>query len=46
LFGILWGSLFLGEKIGLNTLLGALLVITGTILVTGFSLGKVLKYAK
>lgn len=37
LFGILWGRLFLGEAIGFNTLVGALLVITGTILVTGFS---------
>ena len=43
LFGILWGRLFLGEAIGLNTLLGALLVITGTILVTGFSFKKALK---
>ncbi|MDA7746566.1 DMT family transporter [Psychromonas sp.] len=41
LFGILWGWLFLDEAIGLNTLLGALLVITGTILVTGFSIKKV-----
>lgn len=43
LFGILWGYLFLQEAIGLNTLLGALLVIIGTILVTGFSLKKVIK---
>lgn len=43
LFGILWGRLFLGEEIGINTLLGALLVITGTILVTGFSIKRVLK---
>ena len=40
LFGILWGRLFLGEQIGFNTLLGALLVIMGTILVTGFSFKK------
>lgn len=46
LFGILWGNLFLGEEIGVNTLLGALLVITGTILVTGFSFEKVLKFVK
>lgn len=43
LFGILWGRLFLGEEIGINTLLGALLVITGTILVTGFSIKRILK---
>lgn len=41
LFGILWGWLFLDEAIGLNTLLGALLVITGTVLVTGFSIKKI-----
>jgi len=40
LFGILWGYLFLQEAIGFNTLIGALLVITGTVLVTGFSLKK------
>lgn len=40
LFGILWGYLFLEEAIGLNTFLGALLVISGTILVTGFSFKK------
>jgi len=43
LFGILWGTLFLGEEVGINTLIGALLVITGTILVTGFSLKKAIK---
>lgn len=46
LFGILWGRLFLGEEIGINTLLGALLVITGTILVTGFSFQKILNKRK
>jgi drug/metabolite transporter (DMT)-like permease len=45
LFGILWGRLFLGEAIGLNTLLGAILVITGTVLVTGFSFKKALRKA-
>ncbi|WP_025563102.1 DMT family transporter [Psychromonas sp. SP041] len=43
LFGIVWGHLFLEEAIGLNTLLGASLVIVGTILVTGFSFKKALK---
>lgn len=43
LFGIVWGNLFLEEAIGLNTLLGASLVIIGTALVTGFSFKKVLK---
>ena len=43
LFGIVWGHLFLEEAIGLNTLLGASLVIIGTILVTGFSFKKALK---
>jgi len=46
LFGLLWGRLFLNEEIGLNTLLGALLVITGTILVTGFSMKKLFNRQK
>jgi drug/metabolite transporter (DMT)-like permease len=37
IFGILWGHLFLGEPVGLDTLFGALVVIAGTALVTGFS---------
>ncbi|MEZ9705307.1 DMT family transporter [Vibrio breoganii] len=40
LFGILWGYLFLGEQVGWNTALGALFVIGGTMLVTGFSMKK------
>ncbi len=36
-FGILWGYIFLGETIGVNTIFGAALVILGTMLVTGFS---------
>lgn len=36
LFGILWGSLFLGEVIGWYTIAGAAIVIAGTMLVTGF----------
>ncbi|WDE04774.1 DMT family transporter [Thalassomonas viridans] len=36
-FGILWGHLFLGEEISLNTLIGSILVIAGTMFVTGFS---------
>ena len=41
LFGIFWGHLILDEKIGRNTLLGALFVIVGTMLVTGFLLRKI-----
>lgn len=37
-FGILWGYLFLDEIIGWHTIVGMLLVITGTVLVTGFSI--------
>jgi drug/metabolite transporter (DMT)-like permease len=37
IFGILWGHLLLGEPVGLDTLFGALVVIAGTALVTGFS---------
>jgi drug/metabolite transporter (DMT)-like permease len=37
-FGVLWGHLFLHEPLGWNTLAGALTVIVGTALVTGFRL--------
>ena len=36
LFGILWGMLFLGETLGWYTFVGAVVVIAGTALVTGF----------
>ena len=36
LFGILWGTLFLGEIVGWYTVAGAAIVIVGTALVTGF----------
>ncbi|MFZ5574874.1 MAG: DMT family transporter [Pseudomonadota bacterium] len=36
-FGILWGHLFLDEPVGWHTLIGGLMVLTGTALVTGFS---------
>jgi len=36
-FGILWGHIFLAEPVGWDTLAGALIVIAGTALVTGFS---------
>ncbi len=35
-FGILWGHLFLDEVVGWHTGVGALVVLTGTALVTGF----------
>lgn len=38
LFGILWGNLFLNEQVGWNTVLGAVFVVGGTMLVTGFSI--------
>ena len=37
LFGILWGHLFLDEQIDWSTILGSVVVVTGTALVTGFS---------
>jgi drug/metabolite transporter (DMT)-like permease len=43
IFGILWGNLFLGEQIGFNTLFGSILVITGTMFVTGFTPKVLLK---
>jgi drug/metabolite transporter (DMT)-like permease len=36
-FGVLWGRVFLGEPVGRYTVAGALIVIAGTALVTGFS---------
>ena len=37
LFGMLWGTLFLGEAIGWHTAAGGSAVLLGTALVTGFS---------
>lgn len=37
-FGILWGHVFLDEPVGWNTLMGTVLVVAGTMQVTGFSL--------
>lgn len=42
-FGVLWGVLFLEERVGLHTLCGAVLVVVGTIKITGFSLKSVTK---
>jgi drug/metabolite transporter (DMT)-like permease len=42
-FGVLWGHVILGEPLGWNTLLGALVVIVGTALVTGFSVRALLR---
>ena len=36
-FGVVWGHVFLGEPLSWNTGVGALVVIVGTALVTGFS---------
>lgn len=36
-FGVSWGALFLGETVGWHTLIGAIIVLSGTALVTGFS---------
>lgn len=41
-FGILWGHLFLGEPVGWNTFIGTVLVLAGTMQVTGFSVAQVL----
>ncbi|KJY84521.1 membrane protein [Vibrio galatheae] len=36
-FGILWGALILDEPIGINTIVGTTMVLSGTMMVTGFS---------
>lgn len=41
-FGILWGTVFLGEHVGWHTLAGSLTILVGTALVTGFSISTVL----
>ncbi|NOI27529.1 DMT family transporter [Vibrio coralliilyticus] len=45
-FGIMWGSLILDEPIGLNTFAGTILVLSGTMLVTGFSPAQLLKKSR
>ncbi len=42
-FGILWGNLLLNEPIGWNTILGTVLVLSGTMMVTGFSPHRILR---
>ena len=42
-FGVFWGYVFLDETIGWHTLFGALTVVGGTVLVTGFSLKRLFK---
>jgi drug/metabolite transporter (DMT)-like permease len=37
-FGVLWGALFLGEPIGVSTVVGGLIVLAGTALVVGVKL--------
>ena len=45
-FGIMWGALILDEPIGLNTFAGTVLVLSGTMLVTGFSPAQLLKKSR
>ncbi len=45
-FGILWGSLILDEPIGWNTILGTIMVLSGTMMVTGFSPSRLLHKPK
>lgn len=41
-FGILWGALFLGEKVAWYTFVGGAMIIVGTALVTGFRITTVM----
>ncbi|MBN3492537.1 DMT family transporter [Vibrio neptunius] len=45
-FGIIWGALILDEPIGINTFAGTILVLSGTMLVTGFSPTRMLKKSR
>lgn len=42
-FGVLWGSLILHEHVGWISVIGGLLIITGTALITGFSPSVLMK---
>ena len=42
-FGVLWGSLILYEHVGWISVIGGLLIITGTALITGFSPSVLMK---
>ncbi len=42
-FGVAWGHLFLDEVIGWHTVSGMVLVVTGTALVTGFSVKNLIR---
>ena len=37
-FGVLWGALFLGEPVGIGTVLGGIVILAGTALVVGVRL--------
>lgn len=37
IFGVLWGTLFLDENVGIHTFVGGVLVVLGTMKTTGFS---------
>lgn len=39
-FGVIWGHIFLDEPIGIATIAGAMIVIVGTAMVTGFKLSS------
>lgn len=39
-FGVAWGRIFLNEAVGWHTIFGSVVVIFGTILVTGFSIAS------
>ncbi len=46
LFGTLWGALFLGEAIGLQTVLGMTVILLGTGLSTGFGLSWLSRFRR
>ena len=39
-FGVLWGAMFLGEPVGISTILGGLVILAGTALVVGVRLPR------
>lgn len=44
-FGVLWGAFFLGEPVGISTVIGGLVVLAGTALVVGVRLPRFSRHA-
>lgn len=43
LFGVVWGTLLLGERMSPNSLIGGFMIVLGTMLIVGFSLKSLIR---